>query len=188
MAASGVVIAAYANSDETTAVATTTTAADGSYTLLIPADKPLDGFLKATKSGNVDTYLYPPVPLAADFSGAAINVIDTATFGILQAIAGTTGSTDTTVALEVVDSLSTLVPVAGAAVTSVPAAQKTGFSKVGSAIPDLTAMATINDGRAFLFGVPAGTVTVSATAAVGTFKSTTIKTHVGAFTTTLITE
>src|SRR3954470_13449395 len=68
----GVVVAAYANSDESTAVAMATTDAHGNYTLMVPAGVPLDGFLKATKvkDGNttyVDTYLYPQAPLSADF-------------------------------------------------------------------------------------------------------------------------
>src|SRR5687767_6784828 len=57
-------VEAFANSADTTVVASAMTDAAGNYSLTIQTNgQALDGFLKATKAGLVDTYLYPPDPL-----------------------------------------------------------------------------------------------------------------------------
>src|SRR6476619_3905257 len=54
----GVTVEAYSNDNETTPVATSTTDADGKYTLTIDTHGvALIGYLKATMPGMVDTYL-----------------------------------------------------------------------------------------------------------------------------------
>lgn len=184
--AAGVTVAAYASTDEATAVATTTTAADGTYTLTLPADAPLDGFLKATKEGDSITYLYPPAPLTADFDQASINMISTGDYNLLANLLGGGNAQKGTIVLLVVDSPSAVSTVADAMVTSSPAAARTGYSQAGSALPDLNATKTIADGRAFLFGLTPGMFTVRATKTGTTFKPTTLKVHANAFTTTLI--
>ena len=58
MVVGGATIGAYQNGNDATPVATTMSAADGSFTLTVPATGgPLDGYLKATKAGLKDTYL-----------------------------------------------------------------------------------------------------------------------------------
>lgn len=183
--ASGVTIAAYKSSDENTAVAMTTSDAQGNYSLTIPTNgQALDGFLKATLQGNTDTYLYPPAPLTADFSNAPIEEVDTLTYSFL-ANDGSTGGKQV-LALEVVDS--TFQPIAGASVSSTPAAAKTGYTTAGSQLPDTTATQTTSDGRAFLFGLATGQVTISATKTGSTFQSHAVNLHANALTTTVITE
>jgi hypothetical protein len=188
MPAQGVAVAAFKNSDENTPVAMTTTDAMGNYTLTImTGGKPLDGFVKATKTGNADTYLYPPAPLVADFTNASINELDTNLFMTVAQTIGRGQAGQGMIALEVFDT--TMMPVAGVAVTSTPAAAHTGYT--GGAplnLPDITLMATIADGRAFLFGLAPGAVMVSATKTGATFKSHSLNVHADAFTTTVITE
>jgi hypothetical protein len=85
----GVVVAAFANSADTTVVAMATTDAAGSYTITVQTSgAALDGFLKATKTGLLDTYLYPPAPLGADFAGASINMVALQTFEFLSTACG----------------------------------------------------------------------------------------------------
>jgi hypothetical protein len=191
-----VVVGAYASSDENTPVATATTDAQGNYTLTLPTSGPLDGFLKATKAADgsttyVDTYLYPPVPITTDFANAAINMVSTSNYGLLNALFGGDAAAGMIV-LEVVDSTTLIAPVSGATVTITPALPdgKTAlYTKEGSSLPNSSATATGADGRAFLLKAPTGTVTVTASATQGpTFKPTTLNVHAGAFTTTLITE
>src|SRR5882672_11135911 len=68
-----VVIGAYKSSDEVTPIATATTDAMGNFTMTITTGGlPVDGFLKATKATFLDTYLYPPAPLIADFAMARV--------------------------------------------------------------------------------------------------------------------
>src|SRR5262249_11059715 len=77
----GVAVAAYKKTDPTTAVATATTDASGNYSLTVTTGgAPVDGYLKATKSGNTDTYLYPPAPLIADFTMGSINMLTPTTY------------------------------------------------------------------------------------------------------------
>jgi hypothetical protein len=187
--APGVVVAAFKNSDENTAVTMATTAMDGTYSLTVMTDgSPLDGYLKATKTGNADTYLYPPAPLAMDFAGASVNELDTNLYDTLSTNTtigcGNTG-TQTLVVLEVFDTAQ--MPVAGVAVTMTPAAGKTGYSGANG-LPDFTLTSTQADGRAFLCQVVAGAVTVTGTKTGATFKTTSLKARTGAFTTTIVSE
>jgi len=187
--APGVTVAAFKNSDENTAVTMATTAMDGTYSLTVMTNgAPLDGYLKATKTGNADTYLYPPAPLAMDFAGASINELDTNLYDTLSTNAqigcGNTG-TQTLVVLEVFDTA--MMPVAGVTVTATPAAGKTGYSGANG-LPDFTLTSTQADGRAFLCQVAAGSLTVTGTKTGATFKTTSLKARTGAFTTTIVTE
>src|SRR5262245_3094855 len=83
--AAGVVVAAFATANEQTPVTMATTDAQGMYSLTVNSPTmTLDGFLKATKQGNADTYLYPPAPLTMDFMNASVNELDTNLFTFLN--------------------------------------------------------------------------------------------------------
>jgi hypothetical protein len=187
--AKDVVVAAFATANENTAVAMATSDATGAY--MITVNSPtmtLDGFLKATKTGNVDTYLYPPAPLTMDFMNASVNELDTNLFAFLNDPANNqcnNAAGQALIVLEVFDAA--MMPVAGVAVTSTPAAPRTGYTGAGG-LPDFAGTGTAADGRAFLCQLPAGAVTVTGTKAGVTFKTTSLKTHAGAFTTTIVTE
>src|SRR5437762_1780881 len=69
-AVNGAAVGAFQNSDKTTAVTTATSNAQGAYTLTLNTNGvALDGFLKVTKSGLADTYVYPVDPIAMDLAG-----------------------------------------------------------------------------------------------------------------------
>lgn len=184
-------IGAYQNGNDTTPVATTMTAADGTFTLMISTSAgPLDGYLKATKTGLKDTYLYAPAPIAADTT-APVNMINPNTLGLLVAVALQGGSQDVNkglIALVVVDGASaTSTPVAGAMASSNPAPSAVKYTAPGG-LPDPGATVTGTDGTAFLFNVtPNAPVTVSATKSGSTFKSHVIKAWPNALTTTIVT-
>lgn len=185
----GAMVAAYDSSDPNTVVAMTTTDASGNYSLMVPTmGKPVDGFVKAAKSGYMDTYLYAPAPLTADFGMASINMLTAQNFSLLQG-ALCNANQDTakgTIAVEVVDSaMAGAMTVGGVTVASTPAATKYCYDKSGT--PNQTATVTDTDGVAFMFNVT-GSVMVSATKSGVTFKSHTVNAVAGAFTTTLITE
>ncbi len=185
---SGAVVAAYSNSAPTTVVAMTTTDASGNYTLMVPTmGKPVDGFVKATKTGYMDTYLYAPAPLTADFSMASINMLTPNEFGLLSGtLCGVTqDAAKGTVAVETVDP--TGATVAGVTVASSPAASKYCYDSGSPSYPNKTATMTDSDGVAVMFNVT-GSVSLSATLSGATFKSHTVNAVAGAFTTTLITE
>jgi hypothetical protein len=181
---SGVTVGAYANSDENTPVATSTTDTDGNYTLTIDTHGvALVGYLKATMPGMVDTYWYPPGAITADYAHASLNMLAPQTLDLL-ANTLCRANQDTTmgvIAVEVADAART--PVAGVTFTSDPAASLYCYDSGN--FPSSTATATDTDGIGYLFNIT-GDTTVTATKDGSTFKANTIKSRGGALTTTLI--
>jgi len=180
----GVTIGAYSNSDENTAVATATSDTAGNYTLTVTTGgHPLDGFIKATISGYLDTYLYPPAPLAADFNGAALNIITQNTYDLVSNLCmGAQMSTNGGIALEVVDGSGTAI--GGATVSSTPAAGKYCYN-ASNGFPSKDATVTNTDGLAYMFNVT-GQATVTASESGKTFSSHSVKARAGALTTTQV--
>jgi hypothetical protein len=185
---SGATIAAYRNGDDATPVATTTSGADGSFTLSVPSDGgPLNGYLKTTKAEFKDAYLYPPAPITANIA-APVNMIKPATWDTLVSFAIGQGAQQAgkgLIALVVVSGLTAeSTPVAGATVTSSPAST---VRYNNGLFPNGTT-ATAADGIAFLFNVASDVaVTVSATKTGSTFTSHSVKAWPDQFTTTLVT-
>jgi hypothetical protein len=144
-----------------TPVATTTSNAQAAYTFpLNTGGTPLDGYIHGTKATYMDTYLYPPSPLAADQMNASVLVISSNIFSLLQNFASVTQTAGNGFIGIVVSDCSQM-PVGGATVTTVPA----GTVRYNvSNVPSNTAMTTDIDGVAYVFNLPPGTVTVQATA------------------------
>lgn len=179
-------IEAYKNSDQTTPVATTTTDMQGNFSLTISTGGvALDGYLKATASTYMDTYLYPPAPLTADFAGAAVNMLTPNNFSILSLTLCQSNqmTTEGAIAVEVVDTTGTFVQ--GAKLASTPVAGTYCYDANG--VPNSSATATDTDGVGFMFSIT-GDAAVTATKTGATFKTHTVKARAGAFTTTIISE
>jgi hypothetical protein len=182
---SGVMIAAYRNSDPNTPVVMTTSDAQGNYTLSIPTNgMALDGYVKATYTGLIDTYLYPPRALVADFSGASIYMVSTSTRDLLSGTlcGALQDNAKGVVAVLVVDAAMT--PIAGATVSSSPAAAKYCYNSGG--FPNKTATMTDTDGIAYMINLPAGDVTVMAAKSGLNFPSHKVNARAGTLTTTPI--
>jgi len=177
-------VAAFKASDDSM-VAMTTSDAQGNYTLTITTNGvALDGYLKATNTGYLDTYLYPPKPVSADIPSAPMNMV---TQQIVDLLSGTVcrKAQDTAkglIGVMVIDTAG--MPVAGAMVASSPAADKYCYDKGTS--PDSTATMTDTDGIAYMINVT-GDTTVSATGGA-TFMSHSVKARAGTLTTTQISE
>ncbi|MBA2539972.1 MAG: hypothetical protein H0V17_10085 [Deltaproteobacteria bacterium] len=182
----GVLVEAFTNADESTVITSATTDAQGNYTLTVTTNgAPLDGFLKATKSGLITTFLYPPEPLAADFDRASINMLSPDTFDLVQGGLLCDANQDPakgTIAMLVYDAND--APVAGATISSSPAASSVCYNG-NSGLPSDSATATADDGIGLMFNVT-GDVTVSATAPGQTFRSHSVKARAATFTTTLV--
>lgn len=182
---SGVTVGAYQNSDENTALATAVSDTAGNFSLTITTNgHPLDGFLKATVTGHLDTYLYPPTVLVADYSGASMNLVTRDTVNLLSGTACRHMIDDTqgVIAVEVVDA--TMTPVDGVMVASNPAAADYCYNATNG-FPDSTLNATTTSGIGYMLDV-SGEATVSATKSGTTFASHAVKARVGTVTTTLI--
>jgi hypothetical protein len=182
--APGVLIEAFRNSADTTVVTSATTDAQGNYTLTVETNgTALDGFLKATKTGLLDTYLYPDKPLGEDFDGASINMVSQDTFDILAGGVFCDAAPDPAkgvIAALVFDAAQE--PVAGATIDASPEPTSICYNGANG-FPDNDATETAADGIGYMFNVT-GEVIVSAmgTAAYPTHKVTA---RAGALTTTL---
>jgi hypothetical protein len=180
----GVLVEAFRNSDPNTVVTSAMTDAQGNYTLTIETNGvALDGFLKASITGLIDTYLYPPEPLAEDFDRASINLITTGTRSLLTGGIACDADYDPTkgmIAMLVLDGAD--MPVAGAVVSSTPAATSDCYN--GDPFPSNDATGTDTDGIGYLFNVT-GNASVTATANGLTFPSHQINVRPGVLTTTL---
>jgi len=183
---SGVMVAAYRNSDPNTVVVMTTTDASGNYSLVIPTNgMVLDGYVKATLSGLVDTYLYPPKPLAADFASASIFMITPSTRSTLSGLLCGSDQMDSNGAVAVLVEDAANMTIAGATVSSTPAAAKYCYNG-SNGLPDKNATGTAMDGIGYMLNVTAGEVTVSASKSGTTFFSHKVNARANALTTTLI--
>ncbi len=180
----GVTVAAYSEG-ATTPVAMTTSAADGTYTLTIETNgTALDGYLKGTLSGKKDTYLYPAGPLAADISGATILMLTQQTFELASTLAqgGQTPGMGF-IGVQVYNTEMTM-GIADVTLSSQPGG--TVRYNGSNGLPSSTGTMTLADGLGYIFNVPAGMVTLSATGGGMTFRSHAVNARADTVTTTLI--
>lgn len=167
------------------ALASTTSAADGTYTLtLATGGAAIDGYLKGTSAGRLDTYLYPPRPLAADQTGATMLIINQQTLDLLGTFGGVTQEAGKGfIGLIVSDAAAQ--PLAGATVTVSPA----GTARVlyaASGLPNQNATATDASGTVYIANTSTGAVTVDATMGGTDFHAVTVEARPGVITTTLL--
>jgi hypothetical protein len=184
----GATIAAYADADENTALATTTSAADGTFSLTImTTGTAVTGFLKATKSGYTTSYLYTPTPISADLAMVPMNMLTTQNFGFLSTLANANQTAGKGVVALIVLSASDLMstPVMGATITSTPASMPYRYNMNGT--PNSGATSTAADGIAYAFNAPVGAITMNANKTGTTFKPTALKVHADALTQTIVT-
>ena len=177
-------IAAYRNTDEATPVAMTTTNAQGNFSLTFDTGgMALVGFLKATKNGFAATYVYSPDPLAADTTGIPVNMLTSGNYDTIYTITQTSQMANTgTVAVIVRDAA--MMPVAGATVSSMPAAT---YKYNGSnGLPNANASSTQADGTGYMLNAMPGPITVTASKTGLTFRSFPVKAFADSLTTTLI--
>jgi hypothetical protein len=182
----GATVGAFANTDETTPVGMATTDAQGMYSIVITTSgSALDGFVKATKTGLVDTYVYPTAPISAD-QVAPVNMVTPGNYDTLSTLAqGNQMDQNGLIALIIQDAAA--MPVAGATVSSTPAASVYRYNGANG-LPSSQTTSTQADGTAYMFNMPPGAATVSATKTGLTFKTHGLNVHALALTTTLVTE
>lgn len=167
------------------ALAMTTSAADGTYAITLETDgTAIDGYLKGTSAGRLDTYLYPPRPLAADRDGATMLIITQQTLGLLGTFGGVTqDSAKGFIGLVVQDGNAT--GVAGATVTISPAGTARVIYAVNG-LPNQNATMTDSSGTVFVANTNVGEIVVDATAGAMQFHEHSVEARAGVITTTLI--
>ena len=184
-AAAGAAIDAYGTQTSTTSIANTTSDASGDFSLDIPTGgAPVDGYLKITKTGDLDTFLYPNFPLTTDQSKLAGILITQATFNTLAGfVTVTQDSTKGFTAVEVLDCAGNSA--SGATVTT----SAGGTTKYNGAanIPSSTATTTGADGIAYVFNMTAGDATIMVSIGGKPYRTHHVFTRAGTFTITLAT-
>jgi hypothetical protein len=180
----GASIEAY-NSSGGGVIGSTTSAADGTYAITLTTDgAPLDGYLKGTSAGRIDTYLYPPRPLAADRDGATMLIINQQTLGLLGTLGGVSqDAAKGFVGVLVLDANDT--PVAGATVTISPMGTARVIYAVNS-LPNQNATMTDASGTVFIANTDVGDVTIDATMGSVDFFAHAVNARAGVITTTAV--
>lgn len=143
---------------DTDSIAIDTSFTSGFYTLPITTGgTPVNGYLRVTHSGFVDTYAYPSRPLFADLETSVLmpTTEELAFLGTIVDVEQTVGNGF--IGVIVKDCNGTTLP--GATVSTSPA----GTVRYNSgSTPSSTATSTSADGVAYVFNVAAGNVTVMA--------------------------
>jgi hypothetical protein len=189
-AVSGTMVTAYKNGSGT-ALGSATSDTQGAYSLnLSTGGTPIDGYLlghrgTAGSINYIDTYLYPPAPLATSTDKGSILLLssgNSGTFSTLQSFAGVTQNAGSGfIAVIVADCNNN--PLAGATVTTTPM----GTVKYNSGgIPSGSATMTGSDGLAYVFNTVAGTVNVQATSGAHTLRAHDVNARADVITTTAI--
>ncbi|MBL0214978.1 MAG: hypothetical protein IPQ07_13965 [Myxococcales bacterium] len=188
VAQAGVQIVVLKVSDDSV-IAMTTSDAAGAFTVSAPSNgAAIDGYLKATKSGLKDTYLYPPGPLATDFSGATTLMLKANTQSLANQLAGAAAPDPAKgwIGVLVVDGpTAAAMPVMGVTITASPTGEIHYNSSAG--LPQAQAMSTATDGIGYVMNVPAGQVMISATKTGTTFHAHSINARADKVTLTLVT-
>jgi hypothetical protein len=184
----GVMIQVFNVADDSM-IAMTTTDANGAYSITVSTNgSPVDGYLKATKAGLKETFLYPPGPLSSDFAGVTTLMLKQGTQDLANQLAGAAPPSATTgwIAMLVLDAPQTsAMTVMGATVTASPSGEIKYNGSAG--VPQAQAMSTAMDGIAYAMNVPAGQVTVGASKSGLTFKSHAVNARADKITLTLVT-
>lgn len=162
----GVMVTAFKEGDDTTAIVSATTDAAGAYTLVIPTNGvALDGYLVGKLSGRKDTYLYPPRPIAADLPSAPVLLLTQTIFEAAATLAQAPQPAGMGwIGIQVFDAAN--MPVAGVTVTSSPAGT-VRYNDPSNGRPNKAQTSTAPDGIAYIFSVAPGTVAISASGGTG---------------------
>ncbi len=179
----GVAIALKKRSDDSTIVSATSDA-QGKYSLSVTTGGlVVDAYILATKSGYTDAAAFPALPFAADNDKADSNLVTTSNFGLLGLYTGQQSSKGIVV-VEILDTSG--MPVAGAAVSSTPAAGSYLYSD--STGKPASGTATNTDGTAFLVNVPPGNISINVTKSGASFNDHDVSAKANTFTSTVVTE
>lgn len=181
----GVTVTAFKVAGDTM-ITSVTSGSDGSFTISAPTNgAAVDAYLLATKSGLLDTYLYPPYPLVKDFMNIPVLMLDSSTQKTANQIAGADVPDASKGWIGAIITDAAQNPVAGATLTSTPAGQI--HYNGSSGLPQAQAKVTAADGIGYDMNVTAGTVSVGATLTGSTFATHSINARAGKITLTLIT-
>jgi hypothetical protein len=166
----------------TDSIAIDTSSTPGDYAVSITTGgTPVNGYLRVTHSGQLDTYAYPSRPLVENLTTNVLMPTQTE-LNFLGGLAGVTQSASNGFIGVVVKDCFGLT-VAGATVSTTPAGA-VRYNAAGT--PSASATSTAGDGVAYVFNVPAGDVTVRANGGGETLRQHVVTARAGTVTLTEI--
>ncbi len=170
---SGVLVEAFRGA-ATTPEATTTTAADGKYSITFTTNGVgVNGTIRGKKASFLDSYLYPGNLIYADVASAPVLMLKQNDIDLIAQLSGASplakGTNFVGVAVTDCDGKS----LAGATITTTPAVKIRYNGSNG--LPTASGTATAADGVAFLFEVPAGDIAITATVSGLAYPARTVK-------------
>ena len=140
---------------------------------------PVNGYIRVTDSTHITTYAYPAVPLATSDT-QNVFMATPSEFSFLASAAGIAPvAGDGFIGLVVTNCAG--APLAGATVTSTPAGAVL-YNAAG--VPSSSAKSTAADGVAYIANLPAGNVTLQATASGHALRQHVVNAHADAITLT----
>ena len=171
-----------ADNSSGTGIGMTTSGSGGAFMLTVATGGgPIAGFLEASMSGDMTTYVFPPTPLASDEPNLVIPVVTPIQFVLLAEVAGQSqASTNGAIAVQVEDCGG--LAVAGATVT----AGSGTVVYLQNGVPSTTATATDSNGASLVFDVPPGAVTIGASVHGTTLRAHGVTSFAGALTATIV--
>lgn len=178
----GATIEAYRNGSSTP-LATTTSGADGAYSLTLTTDgTAIDGYLKGTSATRLDTYLYPPKPLTGDRMNATMLLVTSQTLGLLGTLGGVTQDpAKGFIGVRIVDASGE--GVAGVTVTINPMGTARVIYAVNS-LPNQNATMTDSSATVFIANTNVGEITVDASGGGVDYYEHPVNARAGVITTT----
>lgn len=159
----------------TTPEATTTTAANGTYSIMFATNGVgVNGTIRGKKATFLDSYLYPGNLIYADVASAPVLMLKQGDIDLIATLSGATPLAKGTnfVGVAVTDCGGDSL--AGATITTNNPAVKIRYNG-SNGLPTASGTATSTDGVAFLFDVPAGDLAITATVGGLAYPARTVK-------------
>jgi hypothetical protein len=167
------VTVAFFKSGVATALATVTTAGGGLFASgnVATGGTPVDAYIRASLAQTRTTYLYPPNVVHKSIANVPVPLVTNATFGLLTMFAQVTQDDTNDGALIAILSDCAQTPINGATLSV-----KQGTTEVGTQF-DLGQLSSMAAGTFFVFNVPDGSTTLTATYGTMTFPVRTVLAH-----------
>lgn len=181
-------ISALQQADDALIVAVNSVATTGSNTFSIvdpeSSDTPLAAYVKATATGHIDTYLYPPYDIFENFTNAQFLMFGVDLWGLVPLVAGVT-QTDGNGAIMIIVSDCDEAAVESATVSIQPDVGEIRYGD-SSGLPSSSLSSTQGMGIAFIFDVPPGQYTIDAQRGGVSFREHGVKSFADSATTTIL--
>src|SRR5690606_32034547 len=159
----------------------------GDFTLTDPTDSttPIDAYIKATATDFMTTYVYPPYAIFETLANTPIIMVDENIYSLLGLLTGVTQDPSNGVLIVALVDCDQ-VNIEGATVSIDPSVGTIKYAGAGGIPGTDDYSATQSSGIAYIFNVPPGEYTISASKSVMDLRDNTVKSYAGSNTTLVV--